>query len=60
MDFLKVIITTLLIVILAACTEKEQSKTTTAEKKTHEHTMQAETSSDVPELWEFHEVIYQI
>jgi hypothetical protein len=44
------------IFILAACAEKEQTK----EDATVAETAADETRSEVPELWEFHEVIYQI
>ncbi len=45
----------LLIISLIACAEKQP------DTAAHEQTaMTSEISSDVPELWEFHEVIYQI
>ena len=56
MLFLRLLTTGLVALSLIACGEKEQDKSASAEKDK----MTAETSSDVPELWEFHEVIYQI
>ena len=56
MTYIRLIITGLFIFAIIACGEKEQDKSASAEKDK----MTAETSSDVPELWEFHEVIYQI
>ncbi len=60
MVFLRFITVGLLIFSVAACGDKEQNKTTTEETDTQEQTVKTETSSDVPELWEFHDVIYQI
>ena len=60
MVFLKFITIGLLIFSVAACGDKDQYKTTTEETDTQEQTVKTETSSDVPELWEFHDVIYQI
>ncbi len=60
MVFLRFIIVCLLIFSVAACGDKEQNKTATEETDTQEQAIKTETSSDMPELWEFHEVIYQI
>lgn len=56
MYFFKFLSLALVVCILTACTKKEPAdkETTPAVSKTDE------TSSDVPELWEFHDVIYQI
>jgi uncharacterized protein (UPF0305 family) len=56
MFLLRLVTTGLLALGLIACGEKKQEQSASAEKDK----MTAETSSDVPELWEFHEVIYQI
>jgi hypothetical protein len=50
----------LFIFIFTACTGKEEHKNATAESATQEQATHSETSSEVPALHEFHEVIYQI
>ncbi|MCK4560550.1 MAG: hypothetical protein KAV45_12270 [Calditrichia bacterium] len=60
MVFFRFIIVGLLILSIAACGDKEQNKTATVETDTQKQAIKTETSSDMPELWEFHEVIYQI
>jgi hypothetical protein len=60
MDFLKLMILGLLLMSITACVDKEQKETATAKTEIPEQTLKGETSSDVPELWEFHDVIYQI
>lgn len=49
-----------LILSIIACGGKEQEKKVKAETKPQHETHESETSSEVPELWEFHNVIYQI
>jgi predicted small lipoprotein YifL len=60
MVFFRFITVGLLILSIAACGDKEQNKTATVETDTQKQAIKTETSSDMPELWEFHEVIYQI
>jgi len=50
----------LLLLTFAACSGKDENKNATAESNAETHGIQTETSSDVPALHEFHEVIYQI
>ena len=60
MVFLKSITVGILIFSIYSCGDKEQDKTGTVRTDTQEQVAEAEISSDVPELWEFHDVIYQI
>ena len=60
MTFLRFVTLGLFILYSSACGEKEQEKTVNAETDTQQETLVTETSSDVPELWDFHDVIYQI
>lgn len=60
MDSWKSICVVLLFLSTSACGDKENNKTTTEKNDIQGHAIKAETSSDVPELWDFHEVIYQI
>jgi len=60
MIYLRFIIAGLFILSINACGDKEQDKTAKGETDLQEQAVVAETSSDVPELWEFHDVIYQI
>ena len=50
----------MMILMLTACGEKEQSKADKAESEHQGDAHSAETKSNVPELWAFHDVIYQI
>ena len=56
----KIITMGLLLFVFIACNKNEPEKTATAEKESKQEMLQAETSSEVPELWDFHDVIYQI
>jgi hypothetical protein len=60
MVILRNLIIGFLIVSIVACTDKEQGKQEKAETKAQHETHESETSSEVPELWAFHDVIYQI
>ena len=60
MHILRFLISVLLLINISACSKKDQSQTSEGKAEDQQHDMAAETSSDVPELWEFHEVIYQI
>ena len=60
MVFFRFITVGLLLFSLAACADKDQEKTANVETDTQGKTVKTEVSSDVPELWEFHDVIYQI
>jgi hypothetical protein len=60
MYILKFTFITLLLWSIIACGSKEPDKAATAETGTKEEAANSEVSSDVPELWKFHEVIYQI
>jgi len=61
MIFLKFIIVCCFMLSLAACGEKEQENISNEETDTKaESPVVVETSSEVPELWDFHDVIYQI
>jgi hypothetical protein len=54
---LRLLSVSIIIFIAAACTEKEQTQMKETASEMHKH---HETSSSVPELRDFHEVIYQI
>jgi hypothetical protein len=56
----RIIAVCLLLFFFIACNKNEQEKTATTDKQSKQEMLQAETSSEVPELWEFHDVIYQI
>jgi hypothetical protein len=60
MDILRIITLGLFLFLFIACNKKEPEMTANAEKNSDQEVLQAETSSEVPELWEFHDVIYQI
>lgn len=60
MAVLKFVTLGLLILGLIACGSQDESKTAAAEADIKKSDHAEEISSDVPELWEFHEVIYQI
>jgi len=57
---LKLMVSGLILMSIVACVDKEQKETVTAKTETPEQAIKAETNSDVPALWEFHDVIYQI
>jgi hypothetical protein len=60
MDFLRTISIGFLMLSIIACGEKEQDNHVKVETEVKQESLDAETSSEVPELWEFHDVIYQI
>jgi hypothetical protein len=60
MDILRIITLGLFLFLFIACNKKEPEMTANAEKNSDQEVLQAETNSEVPELWEFHDVIYQI
>jgi len=60
MQILKSLGIVTLLIFLVSCGGKEQDPVPGAKDESKTHDMTSETSSDVPELWDFHEVIYQI
>jgi len=54
------VLITLLLLTLAACSGKDENKNATVESNAEAQGIHAETSSEVPALHEFHEVIYKI
>lgn len=60
MYILRLLTLTMVILMFTACAEKEQSEAGKAESEQEGHAHSVETNSDVPELWAFHDVIYQI
>jgi hypothetical protein len=60
MQILKSLGMVTLLIFLVSCGGKEQDPAPGAKDESKAHDMTSETSSDVPELWDFHDVIYQI
>jgi len=60
MNFIRIIIIGLYMMAITSCTSQEDEKAAETKSNTQQENLLAEISSDVPELWEFHDVIYQI
>ena len=60
MQILRFLTAGILIISIMACGGKEQEKQAQTETGKQEETLTTETSSEVPDLWDFHDVIYQI
>jgi hypothetical protein len=60
MNISRIIMAGLLLFVFNACNKNDHENTENIDKKLQQDTLQAETNSEVPELWEFHDVIYQI
>ena len=60
MNFLRTIIFGLLILSIISCGDNKQDTPAKTETDAQQANLNAETSSEIPELWEFHDVIYQI
>lgn len=60
MIYLRLLTAVMIILMLIACTEKEHSEAEKSGSEHQEHSPAAESTPDVAELWDFHDVIHQM